>query len=98
MSYCTPVFDCITVLSYKSVHNSFLKPVKNSSYISSIKAIPLDVRKCSVYNSSLSTRNKYVHVSVNHAIWKAFLTHFSEYAAHVRGDVFIFVLSSFFCQ
>ena len=96
LSHCTPVSDCISVLSNKSVNNSFFKPVKNPSYISSIKPVPLVVCKCSVYNCSLGARNKCVHVSVNHTICKAFLTHFSECAAHVRGDVFKFVLSSFF--
>ena len=59
-----PVSDCISVSPYKSVHNSFIKPVQKPSYISSINPVPLVVRKCSVYNSSLGARNECVHVSV----------------------------------
>ena len=45
--------DCISVLPYKFVHNSFIKLVQKPSYISSIKPVPLAFRKCSVYNYSL---------------------------------------------
>ena len=55
-----PVSDCISVSPYKSVHNSFLKPVQKPSYISSIKPVLIVVRKCSVYNSSLGARNECV--------------------------------------
>ena len=63
-----PVPDCISVSPYKSVHNSFIKPVQKPSYISSIKPVPLVVCKCSIYNSSLGAKKEYVHVSVNHTI------------------------------
>ena len=52
------VSDCISVSPYKSVHNSFIKPFQKPSYISSIKPVPVAVRKCSVYNSSLGARNE----------------------------------------
>ena len=84
----------MSILPYKSVHNSFIKPVQKPSYISSIKPVPLAVRKCSVYNSSLGARNECVHVSVNHTICKASVTHFSECAVNVRRKVFKIVLSS----
>ena len=88
------VSDCISVWRYKSVHNSFIKPVQEPSYTSSINPVPLVVRKCSVYNSSLGARNECVHVSVNHTICKASVTHFSECAVNVRRKVFKVVLSS----
>ena len=87
------VSDCISVSPYKSVHNFFIKPAQKPSYISSIKPVPLVVRKCSVYNSSLGVRNESVHVSVNHTICKASVTHFSECAVNVRRKVFKVVLS-----
>ena len=86
----------MSILPYKSVHNSFIKPVQKPSYISSIKPIPLVVRKCSVYNSSVGARNECVHVSVNHTICKASVTHFSECAVNVRRKVFRVVLSSLY--
>ena len=92
------VSDCIRVSPYKSVYNSFIKPVQKPSYISSIKPVPLAVRKCSVYNSSLGARNECVHVSVNHTICKASVTHFSECAVNVRRKVFKVVLSSLFAS
>ena len=80
----------MSVSPYKSVHNSFIKPVQKPSYISFIKPVPVIVSKCSVYNSSLGARNECVHVSVNHTICKASVTHFSECAV----KVFKVVLSS----
>ena len=50
LSFRKPVYDCISVAAYKSLHNFFIKPVQKPSYISSIKPVPLAVRKCSVYN------------------------------------------------
>ena len=90
------VSDCISISPYKSVHNSFIKPVQKPSYISSIKHIPLPVRKCFVYNSSLGARNEFVHVSVNYTISKASVNHFSECVVNVRRKVFKVVLSSLF--
>ena len=92
------VSDCVSVSPYKSVHNSFIKPVQKPSYISSIKPVPLAVRKCSVYNSCLSTRNECVNGSVNHTICKASVIHISECAVNVHCKVFTVVLLSFFCQ
>ena len=89
-----PVSDCISVSPYKSVHNSFIKPVQKPSYISSIKPISLVVRKCSVYDSSLGARKECVPVSVNHTICKASVTHFSECAINVRPKLFKVLLSS----
>ena len=89
-----PVSDCISVSPYKSVQNSFIKPVQKPSYISSIKPFPVVVRKCSVYNSSLDARNECVHVSVNHTICKVSVTHFSECAFNVPRKVFKIVSSS----
>ena len=94
LSPCKPVSDCISVWPYKSVHNSFIKPVQKPSYIYSIKNVPVIARKCSVYNSSLSARNECVHVSVNHTICKASVTHFSECTINVHRKVFKVVLSS----
>ena len=65
------------------VHNSFSKPIQKP-YLSFIKPAPVFLRKCSVYNSFHGARNECVHVSVNHTICKASLTHFSECAVHVR--------------
>ena len=98
LSPCKPISDCISVSPYKSVHNSFIKPVQKPSYISSIKPVPLAVRKCSVYNSSLGARNECVHVSVNHTIYKASVTDFTECAVNVRRKVFKVVLSSLFAS
>ena len=64
------------------------------SCISFIKPVPAVVRKCSVYSSSLDVRNECVHVSVNHTICKASVTHFSECAVNVRRKVFKVVLLS----
>ena len=86
------VFDCISVLPYKSIHNSFIKPVQKLSYIPSIKPISLAARKCSVYNSSLDARNECFNVFVNDTICKASVTHFSECAVDVRRKVFKVVL------
>ena len=89
-----PVFDCTSVSSHKFVHNSFITPVQKLSYISSIKSVPLVIHKSYVYNSSLGTKNECVHVSVNHIICKASVTHFSECAVNVHRKVFKAVLSS----
>ena len=89
-----PVSDFIRVSPYKSAHNSFIKPVKKTSYISYTRPIPVVVRNCSVYNSSLGARNECVHVSVNQTICRASVTHFSECAGNVRRKVFKIVLSS----
>ena len=88
------VSHCVSVSPYKSVHNSFVKPVQKPSYISStIKSISLVVRKCSVYDSSLGAMKDCVPVSVNHTIYKASATHFSESAVNVRRKVFKVVSS-----
>ena len=87
------VSDCVSVSPYKSVHNSFVKPVQKPSYISSIKPISLVVSKCSVNDSFLGARKECVSVSVNHTICKASATHFSESAVNVRRKVFKVVLS-----
>ena len=84
LSPCKTISDCVSVSPYKSVHNSFVKPVQRPSYISSIKPISLVVRKCSIYDSSLGARKECVPVSVNHTICKASATHFSESAVNVR--------------
>ena len=89
-----PVADCISVSLYKSVHNSFITCVQKP-YISSIKTV---LRKCSIYDSSLGDTNKCVHVSVNHTICKAFVTHFRECAVNNYREVFkVFFIKSF-CQ
>ena len=86
--------DCISVSPYKSLRNSFIRAVQKPFYISSIKPVPLVIRKCSVYNFSLGARNECVHVSVNHTICKASMTHFSECAVNVCRTVFKVVSSS----
>ena len=90
-----PVPDCISVSPYKSVQNSFIKPIQKPSYIASIKPVSLVVRKCSVYNSSLGPRNDCVHVSVNHTICKASVTHSSKCAVNVHRKLFKVVSSGF---
>ena len=72
-----PVSGCISVSTCKFVHNYFIKPVQKP-YISSIKPVPVVVRKCSVCNSSLGAKNECVYASVNHTICKTSVTHFSE--------------------
>ena len=56
--------DCISVSSYKSVHNSSIKPVHKPSYISFIKPVLVVVCKCPICNSSPGVRNECVHVSL----------------------------------
>ena len=80
------VSDCVSVSPSKSVHNSCMKPVQKPSYISSIKLVPVVVCKCSIYNYS-GARNECVQVSVNHTIYKASVTHFSECAVNVCRKV-----------
>ena len=46
-----PIKNSILYRFYKSVHNSFIKPVQKPSYISSIKPVLVVIRKCPVYNS-----------------------------------------------
>ena len=65
LSPCKPFSDCISVSPYKSVHNTFIKPVQKPSYISSIKSVLLAVPNCSIYNSSFEARNDCVNVSVS---------------------------------
>ena len=79
-----PPSYCISGSPHKAAHNSFLIPVQKPSYISPNKLVPVVVRKCFVYNSSLGARNKCVHVSVNHTICKASVAHFSECVVNVR--------------
>ena len=87
LSSCKPISYYISVLFYKSVHNSFVKSVHKPSYASSIKHVFVVVYKCFVYNFSPSARNGCVHVSVNNLICKASVTHFSECAANVHHKV-----------
>ena len=84
----------ISISPYKSVHNSFIKPVQKHSNISFIKAVPAVVCKRPVYNSSLGDSNECVHFSVNHTVCKASVTHFSKCVVNVRRKVFKVVLSS----
>ena len=94
LTHCKPVSDCINVLSHKSVQNSFIKPVHKPFYISSIKPVPVKVRKFSIYNSSLGAKNECVHVSVNNTSCKASVTHFSKCVTNVHYKVFKVVLPS----
>ena len=55
-----PTSDCIIVSSYKSVHNSSIKPVHKPSYISVLVVIC----KCPTYYYSPGVRNECVHVSL----------------------------------
>ena len=52
-----PACDCISVLPYKSVHNSFIKSIQKASYISSFKPVAVVVYKCSIYNFFLGARS-----------------------------------------
>ena len=88
------VSDCISLSPYKSVYNSFIKPVQKP-YISSVKPVRVVVHKCSVYNTSLGAGNECVHVSVNHTICKTSVTHFCECAVKVRCKLIKVVLLSF---
>ena len=65
LSFLKPVYDCISVAAYKSLHNFFIKPVQKPSYISSIKPVPAVFRKCSVYSSSLGARINVSNVSLS---------------------------------
>ena len=47
LSSAKSVSDGISVSPYKSLHNSFIKPVQKPSFMSTIKPAPLVVRKCS---------------------------------------------------
>ena len=71
LSYHKPVSDHISVSSYKSVNDLFIKSVHKPFHISSIKPILIVICKCSFHSSSLGARNDCVHVSVNHTICNA---------------------------
>ena len=88
------VSDCVSLPSYKSVHNSFIKPVHKPSYTSSIKLVPVDICTFSGNNSSPIGRCECGHVSINCTICKASVTHFSEYTVNIRCKVFKVVLPS----
>ena len=59
-----------------------------------MKPVSLFVCKCPIYNFSYGAGDECVHVSVNLAIFKTFVTHFRERAVNVCHKVFKVVLSS----
>ena len=91
---CKPVSDCISVLSYKSVYKSFIKPVHKPPHISSSKLVPVVVHKCSVCKSSPGTRNKFVQVSVNNIICKTSVYLNNIYTDNVWRKSFKVILPS----
>ena len=93
---CKHISDCINVPSYKSVRNSFIKPVHKTSNASSVKTVPEFVYKCFIYNSSPDAREKSCHVSVNDTICKASITYFSECNANICRKTFEVVLASIY--
>ena len=48
LSLCKPGSDCISVLFFKYLYNSFIKPVHKPPHMSSSKSDHIVVHKCSV--------------------------------------------------
>ena len=91
---CKPVSGCITLLSYKAVHNSFIKSAHKSFYVFSIKPVHVVVHNCSFYDFSPVARNVFVHASVCYAIFKTYVSLYSKYTINVRRKVFKVILQS----